>query len=303
MLPPQQAQDKLAHLAEQLREQHDEKMQEVLVELLSSTFVEHLREKLTAVVRLLNNVNAVLSAHPTGANRTRLRMERHPAADQASAFEVLRALEGDLVDSETVQQQIRTFLERQIREAQELGRSSNVDWKEHLAELLDYRRWFDVVTKYRVEGTEKWKPLTAEVHAKDSGGGKVITLLQPLLATLVALYDESRTAPRPLWLDEAFTGVDDSNRATMLDLLVEFDLDFLLAGPSALVATAQVPSAAAWFVTRAPAPVPGVDLSLMLWAGNTMELVPAPVGGFGVAPASLGSRDPDRLGLFDDVTS
>jgi Putative exonuclease SbcCD, C subunit len=47
----------------------------------------------------------------------------------------------------------------------------------------------------------------------------VVTLLQPLLATLVALYDESPTAPRPLWLDEAFEGVAPANRVTMLDLL------------------------------------------------------------------------------------
>ena len=89
-----------------------------------------------------------------------------------------------------------------------------------------------------------------------------------MLAALVALYREPGTAPRPLWLDEAFTGVDDANRATMLALLVTFDLDFLLAGPATLVTTAQVPSAAVWFINRAPAPDPGVDLSLLLWSGD-----------------------------------
>ena len=83
--------------------------------------------------------------------------------------------------------------------------------------------------------------MTTEVHGQDSGGAKVVTLLQPLLATLVAMYDECDRAPRPLWLDEAFEGVDADNRSTMLDLLVDFDLDFLLAGPGTLVASAQVP--------------------------------------------------------------
>jgi hypothetical protein len=54
----------------------------------------------------------------------------------------------------------------------------------------------------------------------------------------------------------------------MLALLVTFDLDFLLAGPATLVTTAQVPSAAVWFINRAPAPDPGVDLSLLLWSGD-----------------------------------
>ena len=185
---------------------------------------------------------------------------------------------------------MRRFLEQQIREAQELGRASAGEWKEHLSDLLDYRLWFDVRTDYRV-GQTRWAPLTREVHDQDSGGGKVITLLQPLLATLVALYDESACAPRPLWLDEAFTGIDDDNRATMLALLVEFDLDFLLAGPATLVSAAQVPSAAVWFVTRAPAPTPGVDLSLMLWAGRTLTAVKLPTAGL-----SGGQARPDSGG-------
>jgi energy-coupling factor transporter ATP-binding protein EcfA2 len=299
---PVEAAELLTEKADNLARLHDEKMQSVLVELLSSTFVEHLRDRLGAVVTLIRSVNGVLAAHPTGANATKLRLKRVAADGQRDAFGVLDALENRFIGDPDVQEQVRTFLEKQIREAQDLGRGGDVEWKEHLAGLLDYRKWFDVVTEFQVLDSPKWTALTAEAHAKDSGGGKVVTLLQPLLATLVALYGESVAAPRPLWLDEAFTGVDDSNRSTMLDLLVEFDLDFLLAGPSALVASAQVPSAAAWFVTRAPAPDVGVDLSLMLWAGRTMSPVPLPARGLGSAAAkATTSVDADRPGLFDDA--
>ena len=257
---------------------HDEKMNAVLVELLSSTFVEHLRDRLAAVIGLLDRVNHVLLMHPTSATRTTLRLKRVQAAGQEDGFLVLNALAGNMLADPGVQAQVRAFLERRIREAQEQGRASAQGWKDHLAELLDYRTWFSVITEYRVSDGDntRWHPLTKEVHLKDSGGGKVVTLLQPLLATLVALYNESDTAPRPLWLDEAFTGVDDVNRSTMLDLMVNFDLDFLLAGPSVLAATAHVPSAAIWFVNRAPAPVPGVDLSLTLWAGRTRYVLELP---------------------------
>ncbi len=295
---PVEAIARLGEQTDKLAQLHDEKMQEVLVELLSSTFVEHLRERLGAVVELLAHVNKVLAAHPTGANSTTLRLKRMPAQGQQTAFEVLGALESGFVDSEVVQQQVRAFLEQQIREAQELGRASAREWKDHLGDLLDYRCWFEVVTDYRV-GDASWRSLTKEVHAKDSGGGKVVTLMQPLLATLVALYDESASAPRPLWLDEAFTGVDDDNRATMLDLLVTFDLDFLLAGPGTLVAAAQVPSAAVWYVTRAPAPHPGVDLSLLLWAGRTLTAVPLPAGGLGTPDRRSRLTQDDGPGLFD----
>ncbi|HEX3750073.1 MAG TPA: SbcC/MukB-like Walker B domain-containing protein [Streptosporangiaceae bacterium] len=260
-----------------LTQRHDQTLDQVLADLLSSTFVEHLQDRQAAVTALIDGVNQVLAQHPTGASATTLRLRRQPAAGHEAAFAVLTALEAN---------EVRTFLEQQIRAAQDQGRTGEADWRQHLAVLLDYRRWFDVVTDYRV-GEGSWRPFTEEVHAKDSGGGKAVTLLQPMLAALVALYREPGTAPRPLWLDEAFTGVDDANRATMLALLVTFDLDFLLAGPATLVTTAQVPSAAVWFINRAPAPDPGVDLSLLLWSGDAAAAQPA---------ASSSATDPNTAG-------
>ncbi len=274
---PAQAVAQLDQQIATLTEQHDQTVDQVLAGLLSSTFVEHLQDRQAAVSELIEGVNQVLAQHPTGASATTLRLRRQAAAGHETAFAVLTALESRPAQPPAPQpaegqpdearDQVRTFLEQQIRAAQDQGRAGAADWRQDLAVLLDYRRWFDVVTDYRV-GEGSWRPFTEEVHAKDSGGGKAVTLLQPMLAALVALYREPGTAPRPLWLDEAFTGVDDANRATMLALLVTFDLDFLLAGPTTLVTTAQVPSAAVWFINRAPAPDPGVDLSLLLWSGD-----------------------------------
>ncbi|HEY2277573.1 MAG TPA: SbcC/MukB-like Walker B domain-containing protein [Streptosporangiaceae bacterium] len=269
---PAQAVGQLDQQIVTLTEQHDQTVDQVLAGLLSSTFVEHLQDRQAAVTELIDGVNQVLAQHPTGASATTLRLRRQAAAGHEAAFAVLTALESSAAgpspgQPDEARDQVRTFLEQQIRAAQDQGRAGAADWRQHLAVLLDYRRWFDVVTDYRV-GEGNWRPFTEEVHAKDSGGGKAVTLLQPMLAALVALYREPGTAPRPLWLDEAFTGVDDANRATMLALLVTFDLDFLLAGPTTLITTAQVPSAAVWFINRAPAPDPGVDLSLLLWSGD-----------------------------------
>jgi hypothetical protein len=274
---PAQAVAQLDQQIATLTERHDQTVDQVLAGLLSSTFVEHLQDRQAAVTELIDGVNQVLAQHPTGASATTLRLRRQAAAGHETAFAVLTALGSPAAQPpagqppagqpDEARDQVRTFLEQQIRAAQDQGRAGAADWRQHLAVLLDYRRWFDVVTDYRV-GEGSWRPFTEEVHAKDSGGGKAVTLLQPMLAALVALYREPGTAPRPLWLDEAFTGVDDANRATMLALLVTFDLDFLLAGPTTLVTTAQVPSAAVWFINRAPAPDPGVDLSLLLWSGD-----------------------------------
>ena len=101
-------------------------------------------------------------------------------------------------------------------------------------------------------------------------------LMMPLVATLAAMYEEMPTGPRPLWLDEAFDGLDAANRATVMKLFREFDLDVLLAGPGRLVNVADVPVAAIYQVVRAPAPMPGADLVMELWAGGQLEAVEAP---------------------------
>ena len=148
----------------------------MLADLLSSTFVEHLQDRQAAVTALIDGVNQVLAQHPTGASATTLRLRRQPAAGHEAAFAVLTALESPPGAPRPAQDEVRTFLEQQIRAAQDQGRAGEADWRQHLAVLLDYRRWFDVVTDYRV-GEGSWRPFTEEVHAKDSGGGKAVTLL------------------------------------------------------------------------------------------------------------------------------
>jgi hypothetical protein len=264
---PWEARRRLAEQVKELTDAHDSKLAEVLTELLSSTFVNHLRSRAIGVDDLLARINRVLAAHPTGANRAVLRLQRQQSIDSGQGYRIIEHLTRGFLDRPGVQDDIREFLHMQVSDAQQWGKSNNLDWKTRLAELLDYRRWFDVVAHSKVASASSWKPLTKEKHSTDSGGGKAVTLLQPLLATLVALYDETPQAPRPVWIDEAFAGVDDANRAQMLDLLTAFDLDFLMAGPGTLVASSVVPAAAVWHVSRAPAPHPGVDLSLALWTG------------------------------------
>ncbi|WP_430790230.1 TIGR02680 family protein [Actinoplanes sp. G11-F43] len=290
--------DAIAHLDDQIAKlsaTHDEKLHQMYAQILSSTFINHLRDRLKRVLTLLATVNEVLERHPTGANRTTLRLRRHPRAEQQAGYRILRALESGSFESDEAQEQLQEFLVERLQEVQESGLPGADDWTDRLAALLDYRDWFDVVCEFRVGAAEdpKWKPLTKQIHAVDSGGGKVVTLMQPLLATLVALYSDNPSGPRPLWLDEAFEGVDPTNRAIMLRMLCDFDLDFLLAGPGALVAAAQVPAAAIWTITRAPAPLPGVDLSLMLWAGNTLEIVPVADT---AAPLLATPRPPQQVG-------
>ena len=79
-----------------------------------------------------------------------------------------------------------------------------------------------------------------------------------------------------LWLDEAFGGVDGTNKASMFRLLASCDLDWLIAGPGVIANSSAVPVAAIYEVRRAPRPSPGVSLELAVWAGNELTHVLTP---------------------------
>jgi hypothetical protein len=61
-----------------------------------------------------------------------------------------------------------------------------------------------------------------------------------------------------------------------MDLFGSFDLDALLAGPARLVNVRSVPTAAVYQVVRAPAPLPGVDMTLELSPGGQLTEISLP---------------------------
>src|SRR5258708_28867061 len=117
--------------------------------------------------------------------------------------------------------------------------------------------------------------------------------MQPFIAALHAMYDQTGTGPRMLWVDEAFGGVDGTNKASMFRLLTSCDLDWLIAGPSIIANSAAVPMAAIYEVRRAPQPHPGVSLELAVWAGNelTHVLTPDPADLKDMAAAGTAAED------------
>ena len=109
------------------------------------------------------------------------------------------------------------------------------------------------------------------------------------------------TAPRPFWLDEAFDGLDTTNRGTVLGLLGEFDLDVLVVGPGRLLNSVSVPVAAIYQVIRAEDPLPGADLAVELWAGGDLTPLEPATDRLGVVGALAGSADAPSL--FADLES
>jgi len=284
-LAPPVAAERLSSLLIRLQGDYDEELTKTINELLGSTFIEHLRDRLAEAERLRADINAKLAENPTAISGIMLRLNRVPVSEERAANDVLAALERDFaLLPKPTQERIRTFLAERITSAQEQALASgDPRWRTRLAEILDYRRWFDLRLEYRTprsadrNGADTgWRTLDRGDHGLLSGGAKVVTLMQPFIAALHAMYDQTGDGPRMLWLDEAFGGVDGTNKASMFRLLTSCDLDWLIAGPGIIANSSAVPVAAIYEVRRAPRPWPGVSLELAVWAGNELTHVLTP---------------------------
>lgn len=283
-LAPPAASERLSVLLIRLRQDYDSELTKTIDELLGSTFIEHLRDRLAAAEALRDDINAKLLQNPMAVSGITLRLRRLPVSDERAANDVLDALERDFdLLPKPAQEHIRSFLAERITSAQEEARTSgDPQWRSRLAQILDYRRWFDLRLEYRTPrssgsgSSEGWRTLDRGDHGLLSGGAKVVTLLQPFVAALHAMYDQASGGPRMLWLDEAFGGVDSTNKASMFRLLASCDMDWLIAGPGVIANSSAVPLAAIYEVRRAPQPLPGVSLELAVWSGNELTHVLTP---------------------------
>ena len=294
-LAPPIAAETLDALLQRLQSDYDEELTRTINELLGSTFIEHLRDRLSEAERLRHNINSKLARTPTAVSGLTLRLVRIPVAEERAANEVLAALERDFgLLPESVQDQVRSFLAGRVSAAQDRAKAAKEpDWRERLTEILDYRQWFEMRLECRTPpagngSAGDWRMLDWRRYGGFSQGAKVVTLLQPFIAALHAMYDQSSIGPRMIWIDEAFGGVDSDNKAAMFRLLASCDMDWLIAGPGVIANSAAVPLTSIYEVRRAPRPLPGVSLELAVWSGNELTHIATP------DPADLPCLSADR---------
>lgn len=272
---PRDGAARLGQIHAELGTTYTARVQETLDELLGSTFLDHLRDRVGATDKLVAGINRVLAEHPIVTTSTSLRIVLEPAGEHDRVL--LDTLRGTSLANPDAAAHVREHLRTRVEAAKrEAAREGDADWRERLVRSLDYRSWFGVSLQRKVGNSGAWRPLTTQAFAEMSGGARAVSLMLPLVATLAALYADMDGAPRPLWLDEAFDGLDAANRAMVMDLFGSFDLDVLLAGPNRLVNVRTVPAAAIYQVVRAPSPLPGADLTLELWAGGDLTFVDLP---------------------------
>ena len=180
---------------------------------------------------------------------------------------------------------LAAFLHERVRAAREVGEGNDV--VERLATALDYRTWHHFTVHLRTpDGREQ--RMTAHTHGAGSGGEQAKLAHLPLFAATAAYYSSARPdAPRLLMLDEAFAGIDDSERGDCMGMLVGLDLDMVLTNYAEWGCYPEVPAVAVYHLERTPGQ-PGVVALRFVWDGvDRREDDPW-----------LDSREPPERGLF-----
>ncbi|MDY7106747.1 MAG: TIGR02680 family protein [Actinomycetota bacterium] len=260
----------LAEQVERRRATLSDEERDVIERHLLTEVGTHLGERVHAAWSLVDRMNTQLSTHPTRSGVTlRLSWEASPDAGPA-AVEALKLLRRDInLLTAAERATLATFLAERVRAGRDDAEGADV--VERLAAALDYRRWHRFVVQRRTSGGSGGERFTARTQAFGSGGEQAKLAHLPLFAAMAGYYASARpTAPHLVVLDEAFAGIDDDQRGDCMAMLVELDLDPVLANYSEWGCYPEVPQVAVYHLERTPG-VPGVAALRFVWDGTALS--------------------------------
>ncbi|OXM60503.1 TIGR02680 family protein [Amycolatopsis vastitatis] len=254
----------------------DDQERKLFAEVLLGRIGEHLRQCRVEAKTLRDRMNRLLAERPT-ASGLRMRLQWEPdeeaGADVAEAISLLDQQATRFL-SDDARDQLVGFLAdrvRQVREDDSVG-----DWRVHLREALDYRLWSRFRLQVQLGAGDRWTPLNDAKHQQGSGGEKAVMLQLPLFVAAAAHYEAAaKTAPRPVYLDEAFAGIDAEMRGSCLRLLTDLDLDFVLASHDEWGFHSEVPGLVTYSLFRDPSTY-GVLTTPFIWDGHTRHRLDDP---------------------------
>ncbi len=269
--------DHLAIAAEELTEEERRLFDETLTGSLRTAVADRIRQ----ANGLIDEINRVLASVRTDAAGVAVRLRWDVDPDQPHASRSVRALllkdAAAYTDSE--RDALYEFFRGRLDQVRaELEGSSG--WEERLREVLDYRRWHRFSLEVAHQDWEGFEPATAGRLQRLSTGERSIALHLPMLASITAHYDGSAAqgmagCPRLILLDELFVGVDQSNRAQLFGLFVDWDLDAIFTSDQEWCAYSTLDGIAIHHLHSDGAGGPTVS-SRFVWNGR--RRIAAPVG-------------------------
>jgi hypothetical protein len=234
---------------------------------LFTSVVQEIQTRMNETATFVAGINQSLGATRTSSGLTvRLHWSRdsdEPAT--RSALELLRHDPEQL--DEQRRERLRRFFASSIEQAR--AESPGATYAVILPRVLDYRAWhrFHLTV---VDASGVSTRLTPQVFKTLSGGEAAAAMHLPLLAAVDAyLASADPHAPRLIALDEAFAGIDTHLRGPLLGLLVDFDLDWMIASHELWGNYPEVPSCQIYTMRRRP-PALGVHTQPTRWNGRTL---------------------------------
>ena len=213
----------------------EEKDRELFENILSQTVAQKLTARIDDSRRWVKDMSVLMKKMKTSMDLhfslswTPVEKEESDELN-ISQLEKILNMDRELISSEDEMKAARYFRNRIAKEKQRMmERNEAVNYMELVRDVLDYRRWFEFRMSYW-RNTGNRNELTNAAFNRFSGGEKAMAMYIPLFAALNAQYQKAADPchPRILALDEAFAGVDDTNIASMFQLVEELDFDYIM---------------------------------------------------------------------------
>ncbi|MFE9068637.1 TIGR02680 family protein [Streptomyces violaceusniger] len=270
------AQDIMANEIHTRRSYLSDEEHGLFTEVLLGRLGDHLRRRRARAKSLIEHMNTLLQQVPTSSGHLmKLIWEPDPSQDQ-DVLDALDSLDGQSSEhlSEDAREQLIRFLVERVETARD--NESGADWRTHLREALDYRAWSRIRIRHKAGPDQSWTNLTDQKQQRGSGGEQAVALQLPLFVAAAAHYQgAAATAPRPIYLDEAFAGIDTKMRGRCMGLLTQLDLDVVLASHDEWGFHQEVPKVATYQLFRHSG-LPGVLTTPILWDGAERHVLPDP---------------------------
>ena len=252
------------------REQLDAHYQDIFENYLLRDLADRLRQQIDAADDLCNRMNGILD-RARSSQGVQVQLTWTPSQRLDSATREALALVRTSFTTRTPDQDAR--LRDSLRELIEAERDrSDSHYTEVLSRALDYRTWYDFTVRAADAGPDG-HPRNRTLRRLSSGETRLVSYLA-LFAAAAAFYDTLDTADstplRLVLLDEAFERVDDPTITSLLELLVDLDIDWIITWPGRSVFSPKISRLHIYDILR-PTGAPGMAFVHSTWDGAEVQ--------------------------------
>lgn len=228
----------IEELSQKIESQNElirENDRKIFEEILSQTISEKLTDRIEESRTWVKEMSRLMKKMDTSMGLTFSLEWKEKAPEDIDEMDVkdlekILIRDKQLITTDDITRVSKHFRSIIQREKQQLEMNNLiVNYMELVRNALDYRKWYTFRMSYTRKNESK-KDLTNAAFNRFSGGEKAMAMYVPLFASVNAQYQKCKKEdhPRLIALDEAFSGVDEINIASMFEMVEALDLDYIM---------------------------------------------------------------------------